>query len=248
MERHYKALEDDADEDGDGGGGRQSRFKTLEKNRFVLLESDDGLPPFATSQLPAMAADLVSRRHFRTAGIFAEWYLNSKVAAQPDNGVISMWKRVIGRPTIPYNRKERRTTLSAAFEDLRDEVRAWTTLFEKEQRRRASNRRAPVEGAYPNFGHASQVKKHLRECAVARDVRVRKVVFHSLPKLKPGFAVTVDYTREELTRVNPATPKTGNPFNGVEHDRHKLPDFVKIEKALKGSNAGPPMITSPKDD
>src|SRR5579863_4787652 len=144
-----------------------------------------------------MANDFVARRHVKSAGIFAEWYLKPGTSAKQENFATSIWRQIFQQPLIPYSVNDRRATLQHAYDELHDEVAAWEATLDEERRLKASRQERLPVGSYPSFTHANQVKTYLRQNGVTRRVIARKVIVPPVADSPPGFAVYVDYTRAE---------------------------------------------------
>jgi hypothetical protein len=223
-----------------------ARIHKLASGKFILLESSSNLPPLEQSLLPSMAQDMAKRGHVKSAGVFAEWYLKPKAPDNPDNAILEMWRQIIKQPTIPYRRSERHDVLSHAFEELGEEVAAWEKIF-KDRNESQAGTADKDSGGYPNFTRANQVKQYLRKCGVTLTINARNLKSPWMGN-NDYFAVYVLCTREELMRINPDTPATGDPFEDVTYDYNLLPGFDQIKDLLEGSNAGLAGVLSPHEE
>jgi hypothetical protein len=121
---------------------------------------------------------------------------------------------------------ERRKQLHRAFDELASEVAAWEQLKASAENERAADLAKRPKGAYPHFLNQQEIKDYLRNNNVNRPVLVHKAgEWWARVRGEIGFQIYVPYSREELIAVNPDTPRTGNPFKGVEHDQNLLPEF-----------------------
>ncbi len=223
------------------------RLTPLLNGRMFLVESRSDTSHGEPDLLKACAAWFEQQRtRIEEAGIVCEWFLDPGGRSN-ENAVVALWRDIIGQPVIPYAMSDRRKQLGRAFEELAAEVEVWERQKLSENEEKAAKLAKRPQGAYPHFLHQQEIKNYLREHNVHRPIRVSKHGdWLTRATGKIGFGLYVPYSREELTAVNPATPQTGNPFKGVEHDQDLLPEFRLIERLLDGSNAAHPIVLGPQ--